>query len=438
VSINLPNVLDFFQDCFKIKTYAVYDKALLYLKGLFKIEKNRANCCTISETIGELNNQSLNHFISNSPWDYKKIFQELPVLISSHFDAKKPVALLIDEVGFRKKGKNSACVGRQYLGCIGKNDNGQVAVVAGLSQDEFYCPITAELFMPESWNNDNQRRDKCGIPESIQHKTKPTMALEMILGSKKNNVNFDFVNFDALYGSSIQLLDSLIQNNILFMGDIRENMKIYQQEPLFYYPKTTSKKGRKRQYPITDAKSISVRELSKFKDNEQWREVSLRTGTNGVIKASFYEQIIWICSDIHVGRVLKLKLLIRRDDDGKTKYSLSNMMNLDLFELAKRQGQRVFIEKIFEEGKNQVGLGDYQVRSWDGFHKHLAIRFIGLFYFFYQKITNKEKIHLTAPIIKKLVASSIKSNWDNPLKAIEMAITHLEKYFDPINSKPPS
>jgi SRSO17 transposase len=438
VSINLPDVLGFFQDCFKTKTYEVYDKALLYLKGLFKIEKNRANCCTISETIGELNNQSLNHFISNSPWDYKKIFQELPVLISSHFDAKKPVALLIDEVGFRKKGKNSACVGRQYLGCIGKNDNGQVAVVAGLSQDEFYCPITAELFMPESWNTDNLRRDKCGIPESIQHKTKPTMALEMILTSKKNNVNFDFVNFDALYGSSIQLLDSLMENKIFFMGDIRENIKVHQEEPLFYYPETSSKRGRKREFPITDSKSISVRDLSKLIDEKNWKEITLRTGTNGEIKARFYQQTIWICSDSQKGKVLKLKLLIRFDNDGKIKYSLSNMLNLELDELAKRQGQRVFIERIFEEGKNQVGMGDYQIRSWDGFHKHLAICFIGLYYIFYQKITNREKIQLTAPIIRKLVASSIMSNWDNPQKAIDLAIIHLEKYFDSTSKSPPS
>ena len=90
MSINIPTVLDFFQDCFKTKTYEVYDKALLYLKGLFKIEKNRANCCTISQAIGDLNNQSLNHFISNSPLDYKKIFQLLPELISNHFDPKKP------------------------------------------------------------------------------------------------------------------------------------------------------------------------------------------------------------------------------------------------------------------------------------------------------------------------------------------------------------
>jgi SRSO17 transposase len=86
------------------------------------------------------------------------------------------------------------------------------------------------------------------------------------------------------------------------------------------------------------------------------------------------------------------------------------MLNLELDELVKRQGQRVFIERIFEEGKNKVGMGDYQARSWDAFHKHLANCFIGLYYIFHQKITNREKIQLTAPKIRKLVASSIMSN----------------------------
>lgn len=59
---------------------------------------------------------------------------------------REPVAFLIDEVGFRKKGKYSACVGRQYLGSIGKQDNGQVAVVGGLSQGVHYCPIVATVY----------------------------------------------------------------------------------------------------------------------------------------------------------------------------------------------------------------------------------------------------------------------------------------------------
>jgi hypothetical protein len=78
-----------------------------------------------------------------------------------------------------------------------------------------------------------ERREKCGIPNSIQNKSKPTMAFEMILASKKNKVNFDFVNFDALFRSGLQLLYSLVENEILFMGDIRENIKVYQEEPLF-------------------------------------------------------------------------------------------------------------------------------------------------------------------------------------------------------------
>jgi SRSO17 transposase len=89
--------------------------------------------------------------LTNSPWEYSELFQAIAKrsfqLLKSE---KKRMYLLIDEVGFRKKGDQSACVGQQYIGAIGKNDNGQVAVAAGLSSTEFYCPVSMELFMPAS------------------------------------------------------------------------------------------------------------------------------------------------------------------------------------------------------------------------------------------------------------------------------------------------
>src|SRR5690606_20924051 len=104
--------------------------------------------------LGELDHQSLNHLLSNSPWNYKDVLDQIADEASVMFDSLGEKALLVDEVGIRKKGHHSACVGPQYLGCLGKQDNGQVAVVAGLSVKNHYCPIGINLFMPEKWEND--------------------------------------------------------------------------------------------------------------------------------------------------------------------------------------------------------------------------------------------------------------------------------------------
>jgi SRSO17 transposase len=114
----------------------------------------------------------MNHLLSDSPWNYQDVLADLCIKTSEVLSGTgQEVGLLIDEVGFRKKGRHSACVGRQYLGCIGKHDNGQVAVVAGLSSGKYYCPIDVALFMPKSWQDDHIRRKKAKIPENIQHQS---------------------------------------------------------------------------------------------------------------------------------------------------------------------------------------------------------------------------------------------------------------------------
>ena len=140
---------------------------------------------------------------------------------------KKPVGLLVDEIGFRKKGNMSACVARQYLGCVGKVDNGQVAVGAGLCQGQVFAPIDMRLFMPEEWVNDSPRRKKCNIPEDEKHLSKPAMAQKMIEQAVEKGIDFDFVNFDALYGNTVSLLNFLEGRGLKFIGDIRSNLMIH-------------------------------------------------------------------------------------------------------------------------------------------------------------------------------------------------------------------
>jgi SRSO17 transposase len=341
--------------------------------------------------------------------------------------------LLIDEVGFRKKGRYSACVGRQYLGCIGKQDNGQVAVVGGLSQEHHYCPVDVALFMPESWDEDLLRRNKAKIPDHIHHQTKPQMALQMILDMKRREIPFDYVGFDALYGSSFELIESLDKQEIRFIGDVKQNVHVHLTKPNFVLPeKAKGTPGRNPKIPLTEQSTISLREYNGSLSFDDFQQIAFREGTKQKIEALFHQKKVWICTNKENGSVLELQLIIRKNPDGTVKYSFCNMHHDNLSEIASRQGQRVFVERIFEEGKNQIGLGDYQIRSWQGFHKHMTLCFMAFYYVALQKIQYQEEMPLTAPIIRKLVAASIISRWESLDDTIALSIKIIAKYHGQI------
>ena len=143
MALGLEQVLNPFKNLFLTTTHPVSQKPFSYLRGLFKSEKNRANCTAISDSLRELDHQSLNHLFTESPRSHSKVPEALSLKAGELFKEDQEVALLIDEVGFRKKGKHSACVGRHY------------------------CPVDRRLFMPESREDDHYRRKKAKILDYI-------------------------------------------------------------------------------------------------------------------------------------------------------------------------------------------------------------------------------------------------------------------------------
>lgn len=318
---------------------------------------------------------------------------------------RKPVGLLIDEIGFRKKGNMSACVARQYLGCVGKVDNGQVAVAAGLCQGQVFAPVDMRLFMPEEWEEDTLRRKKCNIPKEEKHLSKPVMARKMIEDALAKGIAFDFVNFDALYGNATSLLAFLESKNIDFIGDIRSNLIVH-----FDYDKQ---------------ESCSVHQYLNYLSDEDFEQINIRPSTKGILKAYFHSAKVQVLVD---GKWLDLILLIRKDSDGQVKFSLSNMHDDHIIELAEKQGQRIFVEQMFKEGKNQVGMGDYQIRGWNGFHNHMALSMMAMLLIAKIKMEYKEEIY-TAATVRKLIGLCIKSKMDDPKIAISIIFEQHSRYI---------
>lgn len=357
-----------------------------------------------------MDQQCINHFINSDHWSYRDLMDQIAQQASGLFEQdSKPVALLIDESGFRKKGKMSACVSRQYLGCMGKVDNGQVAVAAGLSQGQNFTPIDMRLFMPEEWEKDDVRRRKCNIPNSETHIPKPQLAQKMIQDALRKDIRFDFINFDALYGNTTCLLNFLVNNRLDFIGDIRSNMTIY-----FDYNKE---------------EKCSVEQYANYLSNQHYQQINIRQTTKGPLTAHFHYAKVQVLAD---EKWLDLILLIRKQPDGQLKFSLSNMHDDHIKELAEKQGQRIFIEQMFKEGKNQVGMGDYQIRGWHGFHNHMALCMMAMLLIAKIKMEYKEEKY-TAATVRKLIGLCIKTKMENPTSAIKVIFEQHLRYIRQLN-----
>jgi len=99
-----------------------------------------------------------------------------------------------------------------------------------------------------------------------------------------------------------------------------------------------------------------------------------------------------------------------------------------IYELAQKQGQRIYIEQIFKEGKNLVGMGDYQIRGWHGFHNHMALSMMALLLLAKVKLQNDE-MNFSSNTIRKIINLSIHLKMDKPTTALEIIFEQHSRYI---------
>ncbi|MDR0612529.1 MAG: transposase [Dysgonamonadaceae bacterium] len=185
-----------YEDIFKSKTKRFFDKAKLYCEGIFMSELS--NIERISEEMFA-NCHQMQHFITESPWDYRLLLDQVALDVSKSLPKQKLTGLIIDESGWEKKGKKSVGVSPQYCGNAGKVCNSQAAVFGALSNGDFASMIDARLYLPASWISDTNRCEEAGIPEAEQvFKKKWEMAIEIIRHQQSLGVCFDYVKWRRL------------------------------------------------------------------------------------------------------------------------------------------------------------------------------------------------------------------------------------------------
>src|SRR5205823_5623791 len=131
---------------------------------------------------------------------------------------------LIDETSALKSGTKTPGVQRQYLGCVGKIDNGIVTAHLGVCKGRYKTLIDAELFLPEDWAKDRDRCQAAGIPDDMEHRPKWQIALEEVDRARTNQVPLDWLVFDEEYGKAPELVCALDDRRLLFVGEVPKSL----------------------------------------------------------------------------------------------------------------------------------------------------------------------------------------------------------------------
>src|SRR5262245_53284801 len=174
--------------------------------------------------------RTLQEFLVTARWDHEqardRLQQDLAATVAAlPADATGTVGV-IDETSCQKWGEHTPGVQRQYLGCVGKVDNGIVTVHVGVAKGRFQALLDADLYLPESWDANRPRCRAAGIPDAVRYRPKWRIALDQLIRLQRNGLTFDWLVFDEGYGAAVPLLRVLNRVRQRFVAEVPVNFAV--------------------------------------------------------------------------------------------------------------------------------------------------------------------------------------------------------------------
>jgi SRSO17 transposase len=347
-----------------------------YLRGLM-LDGKRKSIEPMAARLEDGDEQGLQQFVNQSPWDERVVRANLARRMVSEL---APEAWIIDDTGFVKKGRCSVGVGRQYSGTLGRVDNCQIGVSINAASDEASCPLDWRIFLPESWDLDDERRAKAHVPDEVRHREKWRLALDMIDELAGWGLVPPLVGTDAGYGEITAFRQGLDDRRIPYVVQIKSGTSAY---PEHVAPERPEWSGRGRPPAARyREKPGSLKDLALAQGKRAARGVSWREGSRGRMHSRFLALRVrpanreLRAAARESGTELRVRwLLVEWPSDAAepTDYWLSSLpADTDLKTLVRLAKLRWRIEHDYRELKDALGLDHFEGRSYRGWHHHVT------------------------------------------------------------------
>jgi len=329
----------------------------------------------------------LQYFIGQSSWSHHPLQQELARQVGQELGEDDGV-IGFDPSGFKKCGTESVGVQRQWLGRLGKVDNGQVGVYLAYASRKEYALVDERLYLPKSWAHDKKRRKKCGVPKEVRYQTRHALALDM-LENNRALLPHQWITGDDEMGRSSGFRRDLRGLGEQYLLAVPSDTGIRDLESA---PPAYSGCGAPAKQPF-----MRVDRRRAALDERDWTRIEVRDGEKGPLVTELVKRRVLARTERgKEGGAEELLVVTRtRESNGTMKYDyyLSNApAHTSLDELARvvKAGHR--IEDCFKRAKSEAGLADYEVRTWMGWHHHQILSLIALWFLVLETRRGK-KIH---------------------------------------------
>ena len=226
--------------------------------------------------------QALHHFVAKAEWSDVQILRRVAQWVVPKMDLQSGGWWIIDDTGFPKKGRHSVGVTRQYCGMLGKQDNCQVAVSISLASKQGSLPVAWQLYLPEDWAADPERRTKAGIPDEVRFATKTQIALRQLRTLLDEGAPRYCVLADAGYGVDNAFRQALSDMGLLYAVGVTSAVVVWPPGVQPLPPKRYRGVGRPPVVPRRTAtlQPMSVKALAMSLPQDAFRTITWREGTN--------------------------------------------------------------------------------------------------------------------------------------------------------------
>jgi SRSO17 transposase len=315
----------------------------------------RKNGQTIEDNVPETNYQRLQSLMTSIQWDEKGANQERAERMRDSVSLGDGV-LIVDDTGDPKQGEHSVGVARQYCSELGKVANCQVTVTCHYADPATSWPVNVRLYLPREWTDDPQRMKEAGVPEDIKFQTKPEIALTLLDEAIALGISHEAVVTDASYGGDDPYISGLEERGEHYVNAVPCDFTVILE-------------GDK------EAKVVRADAVMHQLPKREWQTIRWREGTKGWMRRKFVAVRAY---RVVGGERKTLGWLIGErpgyGQKGEWKYYFSDFpVDTPLKRMVDYAHRRWHVDRFYEDAKNELGWGDYQGRSWVGFHRHIII-----------------------------------------------------------------